>query len=150
MEAEYSTMSRAAKPLVHYRDFLRDLGFPQTTPSKLLADNQSAIKLVQAPLVPSKSRHIRLPMHHIRDLFNTREITPAHERGNDLVPGVMTKDTGPSRFLYFRDNFYTSETNFSAPNDKKYKLQHPPDRNQSVDHFLNPLPLILSLFSYAS
>jgi hypothetical protein len=121
MEAEYSTMSRAAKPLVHYRDFLRDLGFPQTTPSKLLADNQSAIKLVQAPLVPSKSRHIRLPMHHIRDLFNTREITPAHERGNDLVPDVMTKDTGPSRFLYFRDNFrhQTIKIQTSTPTGQK-------------------------------
>jgi hypothetical protein len=103
-EAEYATMSRTAKPMVHFRDFHTDLGFKPTAPSKLLADNQSAIKLVQAPLVPPKSRHIRLFMHHIRDKFKTGEIIPVHQGGNELVPDVMTKDTGPSRFLFFRDH----------------------------------------------
>ena len=104
LESEYVSMSRCAKPLVHFRDFHTDLGFPPTSPSKMLADdNQSAIKLVQAPLVPSKSRHIRLPFHHIRDLFKTGQIEPVYQGGTDLVPDILTKDTGPSRFLYFRE-----------------------------------------------
>jgi hypothetical protein len=43
-------------------------------------------------------------MHHIRDKFKTGEIIPVHQGGNELVPDVMTKDTGPSRFLFFRDH----------------------------------------------
>jgi hypothetical protein len=103
LESEYVAMSRSAKPLMHFRDFHADLGFKPTKPSKMLADNQSAIKLVQAPLVPSKSRHIRLPFHHIRDLFKTGHIEPVHQGGTDIVPDILTKDTGPSRFLFFRD-----------------------------------------------
>ena len=103
LESEYVAMSRSAKPLMHFRDFHTDLGFAPTSPSKMLADNQSAIKLVQAPLVPSKSRHIRLPFHHIRDLHKTGQIQPVHQGGTDIVPDILTKDTGPSRFLFFRD-----------------------------------------------
>ena len=103
LESEYVAMSRSAKQVMHFRDFHRDLGFAPTKPSKMLADNISAINLVQAPLVPSKSRHIRLPFHHIRDLFKTGHIVPVHQGGTDLVPDILTKDTGPSRFLFFRD-----------------------------------------------
>jgi hypothetical protein len=103
LESEYVAMSRSAKQVMHFRDFHRDLGLAPTKPSKMLADNISAIKLVQAPQVPSKSRHIRLPFHHIRDLYKTGHIEPVHQGGTNLVPDILTKDTGPSRFLYFRD-----------------------------------------------
>ena len=106
LESEYVAMSRSAKPLMHFRDFHTDLGFAPTGPSKMLADNQSAIKLVQASLVPSKSRHIRLPFHHIRDLHKTGQIQPVHQGGTDIVPDIMTKDTGPSRFLFFRNKLH--------------------------------------------
>ena len=114
-ESEYATMSRSAKPLMHFRDFHTDLGFSPKSPSKMLADNLSAIKLVQAPQVPPKSRHIRLPFHHIRDLYKTGQIEFVHQGGMDLAPDVLTKDTGPSRFLYFRDKLFGKVRSRQSP-----------------------------------
>jgi len=51
-EGEYVSLSRAAKDLLHYRQFARDLGYPQTKPSIMLTDNTSSIKLTKAPLIP--------------------------------------------------------------------------------------------------
>lgn len=114
-ESEYASMSRSAKPLMHFRDFHTDLGFSPKSPSKMLADNLSAIKLVRAPQVPPKSRHIRLPFHHIRDLYKTGQIEFVHQGGMDLVPDVLTKDTGPSRFLYFRDKLFGKVRSSQSP-----------------------------------
>lgn len=101
-EGEYVTASKTAKSLVHFRQFARDLGFPQNKPSVMLQDNASSINLTTAPLVPSKSRHIALKHHHIRWLHKTHEIKPTHQGTNDVIPDALTKHVGPSRFLYFR------------------------------------------------
>ena len=101
-EGEYVSLSRAAKDLLHYRQFARDLGYPQTKPSIMLTDNTSSIKLTKAPLIPSKSRYIDLKHHHVRWAHKTNQILPQHQGTHDIVPDALTKHVGPSRFLYFR------------------------------------------------
>lgn len=102
MEAEYTTLSMTAKQLVHYRQFAEDLGFPQTRPSVMLEDNDSAIKLANSPQIPARSRHINLRFHHIRREIQRKIIETRHQGTNDIASDGMTKVTSPSRFLYNR------------------------------------------------
>jgi hypothetical protein len=105
-EGEYVTLSRTAKAVIHFRQFAADLGHPQTTPSTMLEDNNSAIKLTTAPLIPAKSRHIDLKHHHVRWAYQTKQIIPKHQGSVDIVPDVLTKHAGPSRFLYSRQQLF--------------------------------------------
>jgi len=109
-EGEYVTLSRTAKPLIHYRQFATDLGYPQLQPSIMLEDNASAIKLTTTPIIPSKSRHIDLKHHHVRWAYQTKQILPQHQGTNDIVPDALTKHVGPSRFLYFRHQVFQPRT----------------------------------------
>lgn len=109
-EGEYVTLSRTAKPLIHYRQFATDLGYPQLQPSIMLEDNASAIKLTTTQIIPAKSRHIDLKHHHIRWAYQTKQILPQHQGTNDIVPDALTKHVGPSRFLYFRHQVFQPRT----------------------------------------
>ena len=93
---------------VHYRQYAKDLGHPQTRPTIMLTDNASAIKLTEAPLVPTKSNHISLKIHHIRHLHKTNQIRLVHQGTCDIITDGMTKHVGPSRFLWCRDKLFTS------------------------------------------
>jgi hypothetical protein len=104
-------LSKTSKALIHYRQFAEDLGFPQTSPSVMLEDNASAIKLSTTPLIPSKSRHIALKEHHVRWAFKTNQILPQHQGSCDIVPDAATKYVGPSRFLYFRNQIFQPPPN---------------------------------------
>jgi len=109
-EGEYVTLSKTAKPLIHYRQFATDLGYPQLQPSIMLEDNASAIKLTTTTIIPAKSRHIDLKHHHIRWAYQTKQILPQHQGTNDIIPDALTKHVGPSRFLYFRHQVFQPRT----------------------------------------
>ena len=101
-EAEYIAASDAAKKLLYYIQLAKELGFPQTRPSIILEDNASAIKLANSPLIPTKSRHIALKFHHIRDLINRKIVAFRHCITQKMVTDSMTKITPPPLFLYNR------------------------------------------------
>ena len=114
MESEYTLLSRTARRLSHWRQMAEDLGHPQPKPSIMLEDNSSAIKLAASPLIPSKSSHISLKIHHIRHQLKTNQIFVQHQGTCDMTPDFLTKHVGPSRFLFSRDKILApSKTNNS-------------------------------------
>ena len=110
MESEYTLLSRTAKRLSHWRQMAEDLGHPQTTPSVMLEDNSSAIKLAEAPAIPSKSSHIALKIHHVRYQIKNKEISVRHQGTCDITPDFLTKHVGPSRFLFSRHKILATKT----------------------------------------
>jgi hypothetical protein len=110
MEAEYVSLARTCKPILYYRQYVSELapGFPQTTPTPIKQDNQSAINLTISPQIPTKSRYISLRHHFIRDLFQRKIIIPIHENTHDMQCDVMTKYTAPSKFYYDRAQLFNA------------------------------------------
>ena len=106
-ESEYTNNSKQARINVHYRQYAKDLGHPQIKPTIMLTDNASAIKLTEAPLVPTKSNHISLKVHYIRHLHKTKQIRQLHQGTCDIITDGMTKHVGPSRFLWCREKLFT-------------------------------------------
>ena len=101
-ETEYKTLTKCAKDVIYFRQFAADLGHTQTSPTVILEDNKSAIKLTTAPAVTRKSRHIFIKHHYIRWLYQNHHITLLHQGTHDIVPDGLTKYTPPSAFPFFR------------------------------------------------
>jgi hypothetical protein len=105
-EVVHLCKANSAKDVMFFRQFAEELGYPQTHPSIIREDNQSAINLSIAPAISKKSRHIFIRHHFVRDLCKRGYIKPVHCGTHDMVADVLTKFHGPASFLYFRRKLF--------------------------------------------
>ena len=63
-------------------------------PTLILEDNQSTIKLAKSPLHTSRSKHIQVRFHAIRDLIKTKQVQVRYCPTQDMVADIMTKSLG--------------------------------------------------------
>jgi hypothetical protein len=73
-EAEYIVLSDATKDIIHLRRLLSELGEKISGPTQLLSDNQSCIKLVRNRVQYSKTKHIDIRFHFIREKSQEGEV----------------------------------------------------------------------------
>ncbi len=66
-EAEYVAASKAAQDVVYLLQLLGYLGFPQTEPTVLYEDNEGCIHMAKNDVTRSRSRHIDMRVHDLRD-----------------------------------------------------------------------------------
>jgi hypothetical protein len=76
-EAEYVAASEATMDLAWVRQLLADLQKPPGGPTKLYIDNESAVKLAVNPVFHSRTKHIDVRYHFIRDMVEKKQIDPA-------------------------------------------------------------------------
>jgi hypothetical protein len=100
-EAEYIAMSQAAAEAVWLRRFLRDLGFAQSSPTTIYADNLSAMALSRNPLFHNRTKHIDVQYHYIRECVLNTIIEPVHVSSEEMVADVLTKGLARPKFRYF-------------------------------------------------
>ena len=107
-EAEYVAMADAVKDALFVRDVL---GF--LVPGKgdkcitVREDNEGAISLVNNPLSSSRSRHIDVRYHFLREKARDKDITVKHVRTADQHADGMTKPLERKPFISHR-NFLMS------------------------------------------
>lgn len=93
-EAEFIAATEACKEVLWMKKFLQELGVEQRR-YVLYCDSQSAIRLSKNPTFHSKSKHIDVRYHWIRDTLNERllEIEKIHtdENGSDMMTKVLPK-----------------------------------------------------------
>ncbi|XP_038711765.1 uncharacterized mitochondrial protein AtMg00810-like [Tripterygium wilfordii] len=77
-ESEYRAMSAACSEVVWLRGLLAKLGFPQSDPTPLHADNTSAIQIATNPVYHERTKHIEVDCHYIREAVDTRVISLPH------------------------------------------------------------------------
>jgi hypothetical protein len=65
-EAEYVALSEAGRDVLWLRQLLGELGMPLANPTRLMEDNNSAIKWTEDSHAWSRSRHIDCSFHAIR------------------------------------------------------------------------------------
>ena len=109
MTAEYVSITRAAKNVVHFRQLSIELGWPQPTPSILYNDSQSSINLTKSQIIPRPSRHIMNQFHYQRSLQANNIIQLQKEGTHNLIPDMMTKsDNRTNKFLYDRSQLFNT------------------------------------------
>jgi hypothetical protein len=82
---------------------LQDLGAIQKTPTTLLIDSQSTIKMDKNPIFHSKTKHVDTKYHFIRTLINNDIIKPKYCPFEDQTLDIFTKPLGKIKFTKFRD-----------------------------------------------
>lgn len=70
-EAEYMALSSAAKEIIYIRNLLTEIGFSRLVKNAitLYGDNIGSQQLVRNPVYHSRSKHIDIKVHHIRDVY---------------------------------------------------------------------------------
>lgn len=93
MDAEYIAGAEAAKEAVWIRNFINDLRIPgvhiDTVP--LYIDNNSALKLTRNPEFHSRSKHIDVKHHFIREKVDEGVVNTQRVNTKDNLADVFTK-----------------------------------------------------------
>jgi transposase InsO family protein len=89
-EAEYVAICEAGKETVYVKGLLGELYKPIETVS-LYNDNQGAGKLVDNPIHHSRTKHIDVKYHHIRELSENEVIKVRYCPTERMPAGMMTK-----------------------------------------------------------
>ena len=83
-EAEFLAAVLSAKHAKHLRAILLELGFPQSKPTTIYCDNQSAIKMINAKVPTERSRHVGIQPH-----FAIQDWKEAGGIVMDFIPGAI-------------------------------------------------------------
>ncbi|GKV38176.1 hypothetical protein SLEP1_g46114 [Rubroshorea leprosula] len=98
-EAEYIAFSEAGKEIVWMKMFFEELGLKQER-FVLFCDNQSAIYLNKNPQFHSRTKHVDLRYHWIRDAIEEKVLDVEKVHTDDNSSDMMTKSLVRSKFEF--------------------------------------------------
>ena len=101
-EAEYVSESLATSQAIWLRRILEDIGEKQGEATQLFCDNKSAIAMTKNPVYHSRTKHIALKHHFIREAVEDDEIVIKYCNTEDQVADILTKALPKDKFQYFR------------------------------------------------
>jgi hypothetical protein len=94
------------------RRLLSDLGFPQSNPTPLYSDNQSAIRLVLNPEFHKRTKHIDVLFHLIREFQARGDIAVSYVPTRLQLADILTKALTPEIFHKLRSALNLSKKVF--------------------------------------
>jgi hypothetical protein len=100
-EAEYVAAGACCAQLLWMKQTLRDFGCVQSK-IPLLCDNEGAIKLADNPVNHSRTKHIHIHHHFLRDHQAKGDIAVQHVRTEFQLVDIFTKPLDESRFYALR------------------------------------------------
>jgi hypothetical protein len=96
IKAEYVTVDSYCAQLLWMRQTLKDYSYTMNhTP--LLCDNENAIKIAYNPCEHSRTKHIDIWHHFLRDIVIKGDIIISHVRTNDQSVNIFTKPLDEKR-----------------------------------------------------
>ena len=101
-EAEYIAAAQATKEALWLRVLLADLGINVGT-FPIMADNQSALKLLKNPVSSMRSKHIDVVYHFARERVARREVEFSYIRTEAMLADMFTKALPGSKFQFCCD-----------------------------------------------
>ena len=90
-EAEYIASVHAGQEGVWLRSLLAELGYPQSGPTVLNMDSQSAIAVGKNPEHHSRMKHLEIRWHWIRRMIQDKVFAPKYITTNVMVADLLTK-----------------------------------------------------------
>lgn len=96
-EAEYMALSECVKEAIYLRRFVNELGFINLSNMTIFCDNQSALKLAENPVYHSRSKHIDIRHHFVRDVVKHKELRVASISTDDQAADLLTKSLPGTR-----------------------------------------------------
>lgn len=93
-EAEYIAVSACAQEVVWLRNFFSEVNRTLTEATSIYTDNDPALEMTENPVNLSKTKHIDIPVHHVRDEVKKGRIKLIHVPGAENPADMLTKPLG--------------------------------------------------------
>lgn len=91
VEAEYMASTQATKEALWWRTFLKELGVSSNSPTQLFSDSQGSIALAKNPEYHSRTKHIDIQHHFVREHVENRNVHFDFIGTESMVADVLTK-----------------------------------------------------------
>ena len=101
-EAEYIVAGHCCAQLLWIRQTLRDYGY-KLSKVPLLCDNESAICLADNPIEHSRTKHIDIRYHFLRDHQQKGDIEIAYASTHNQLADIFTKPLNEKTFSKLRN-----------------------------------------------
>ncbi|GKE03814.1 hypothetical protein Tco_1395832 [Tanacetum coccineum] len=102
-EAEYVAAANCCGQVLWIQNQMLDYGFNFMN-TKIYIDNESTICIVKNPVYHSKTKHIAIRHHFIRDAYEKKLIQVLKIHTDDNVADLLTKAFDVSSYLGFRES----------------------------------------------
>ncbi|KAL0560393.1 hypothetical protein IC582_000797 [Cucumis melo] len=100
-QAEYISAGSACTQMIWMNNMLQEYGFAQETMT-LYCDNMSVIDISRNSIQHSRTKHIDIRHHFIRELVENKVIRLDHIRSNLQLADIFTKPLDMNTFEYLR------------------------------------------------
>ncbi|CAG7784894.1 unnamed protein product, partial [Allacma fusca] len=97
-ESEYIALASAARESVWLKRLLEELSYPQTAPTTIHVDNQSAIRLAKNPEMHQRTEHIDVKYHYSRNLVEDEQIDITYIPTENQLADCFTKPLAKGKF----------------------------------------------------
>ena len=77
--------------------------FSDASPTILHSDNMGAIHLTSKSIFHSRTKHIEIQYHWIREVVNAGKLAIKHCPTEDMVADLLTKSLGKQQFVKLRN-----------------------------------------------
>ena len=101
-EAEYVAFSLAVQEAVWLRRLLKDIQDLQDEPITIMKDNQGAIGIAENLVAHSKTKHIDIRYHYIRETVIDRTVNLSYCPTKRMIGDMLTKPLPKQRFEILR------------------------------------------------
>ena len=102
-EAEYVSMSDGTKQLMFVSNLAVALNIVQQLPIVMFEDNTSAIAIANGPVASSRTRHLHIRQHYIREQIAKGYVIVVYCPTEDMIADTFTKPLDRVKFVRFRD-----------------------------------------------
>ena len=98
-EAEYMAASQSCREAFWLRQLLADVGYVQDAATTIMCDNQGCISLGKNPTHHSRSKHIEVQHHYIREKIEHGMVSLEYCPTQEMVADVLTKGLAKDRHM---------------------------------------------------
>lgn len=108
IEAEYHSLAYTTIELMWIKQLIIDLQAPITNPPLLLCDNVDAISMSKNPVISTRSKHIALDFHFIREQVEVGKSRIWYVSCVDQFADIFTKPLGKEHVLFLHSKLQVS------------------------------------------
>ncbi|XP_028063232.1 uncharacterized protein LOC114266531 [Camellia sinensis] len=108
-EAEYRALAHTAAELSWLTMLLTEMGISSSTTPVLWCDNLPAMALASNPVFHSRSKHIDIDCHFVREKILAKQFVVQYIPTVDQLADLFTKPLSVSRFQYLKDKLMVFE-----------------------------------------
>ena len=101
-EAEYIVAAECCTQILWIRQSLEDIQVNSSQPTPIYCDNTSAISISKNPVMCSKTKHISIKYHFLREKVGEQKVKLEYVSTKEQVADIFTKPLPKDTFEYLR------------------------------------------------